>query len=105
MRSRVIKSVFGIYHYIISPALHTLSGSLQACRFTPSCSDYGREALLKLGLIQGSWLTIKRIMRCNPLCEGGFDPLPSSNCHFDPNLRNQEQNDPLYIRPLDTGQD
>jgi hypothetical protein len=47
-----------------------------SCRFTPSCSHYGYEAIEKHGLIRGGWMTIKRIGRCNPLNSGGYDPVP-----------------------------
>jgi putative membrane protein insertion efficiency factor len=46
------------------------------CRFTPSCSQYGVEALQKYGVFKGGWLTIKRISRCHPLNPGGYDPVP-----------------------------
>lgn len=46
------------------------------CRFYPSCSHYGYEALKKYGAIRGSWLTLKRVARCQPLCPGGYDPVP-----------------------------
>ena len=49
------------------------------CRFLPTCSDYGIEAINKYGSIKGSILTIKRIMRCNPLSKGGYDPLIKEN--------------------------
>ena len=48
----------------------------QQCRFTPSCSQYGIEALRAHGVIQGLWLTIKRLARCNPWHHGGHDPVP-----------------------------
>jgi putative membrane protein insertion efficiency factor len=47
-----------------------------ACRFQPTCSNYGLEAIKKYGFIRGGWLTTKRIIRCNPFSEGGFDPVP-----------------------------
>jgi len=47
-----------------------------ACRFQPTCSNYGLEAIRKYGFIRGGWLTAKRIIRCNPFSEGGFDPVP-----------------------------
>ena len=47
-----------------------------SCRFFPSCSHYGYEAITKYGLMKGVWLTAKRLARCHPLHSGGFDPLP-----------------------------
>ncbi|MBP3404147.1 MAG: membrane protein insertion efficiency factor YidD [Alphaproteobacteria bacterium] len=46
------------------------------CRFTPSCSAYGIQALERFGAFKGSWLTIKRILRCNPWGGQGNDPVP-----------------------------
>ena len=46
------------------------------CRFYPSCSDYGYEAVAKYGAIRGSWLALKRVSRCHPLNPGGYDPVP-----------------------------
>jgi len=59
-----------LYQLIISPILGP------KCRFTPSCSHYGIEALKKHGLIKGLWLTIKRIARCHPWGGHGYDPVP-----------------------------
>ena len=47
-----------------------------ACRFQPTCSHYALEAIKKYGFARGSWLAVKRIMRCNPFSEGGYDPVP-----------------------------
>ncbi len=59
-----------IYQYSLSPLLGP------ACRFEPSCSAYGIEALKKYGFWKGSFLTMKRIARCHPWGGSGHDPLP-----------------------------
>jgi len=46
------------------------------CRFFPTCSAYAIEALQKYGWRRGTFLTIKRILRCQPFCKGGYDPVP-----------------------------
>lgn len=47
-----------------------------SCRFTPSCSHYGYEAIEKYGFLKGGWMAIKRISRCHPFHPGGYDPVP-----------------------------
>lgn len=47
-----------------------------ACKYHPTCSNYAIEALEKHGTLKGSWLTVKRICRCNPFSKGGYDPVP-----------------------------
>ena len=59
-----------IYQKFISPGLPS------SCRFYPTCSHYGYEAIEKYGFVKGGWLTIKRIGRCHPLNPGGYDPVP-----------------------------
>ena len=46
------------------------------CRFQPTCSQYAVEAIKKYGFVRGSWMAAKRIVRCNPFTEGGYDPVP-----------------------------
>ncbi|ELY9176242.1 membrane protein insertion efficiency factor YidD [Escherichia coli] len=59
-----------VYQRLISPLLGP------HCRFTPTCSSYGIEALRRFGVIKGSWLTVKRVLKCHPLHPGGDDPVP-----------------------------
>lgn len=58
------------YHKHISPLFP------QACRFYPTCSMYAVEAIERFGVIRGSLLATYRILRCNPFCRGGYDPVP-----------------------------
>lgn len=49
---------------------------IQVCRYHPTCSEFGYQALGKYGLIKGSWLTLLRLLRCTPWHDGGIDPVP-----------------------------
>jgi putative membrane protein insertion efficiency factor len=66
----VLKYLIRGYQLAISPLLGP------RCRFYPSCSQYGIEAIETHGSLRGVWLTMKRISRCHPWHEGGFDPVP-----------------------------
>ena len=57
---------------------HISSHTTPVCRFTPSCSAYALEALEKHGAFFGTLLSLWRILRCNPLCKGGYDPVPET---------------------------
>ncbi len=59
-----------IYRYTISPMLP------KSCRYTPTCSQYGIEAFEKHGVFKGFWLTLKRVLSCNPWGGSGYDPVP-----------------------------
>ena len=68
--TRVVVAILDFYKRAISPWLPP------ACRFEPTCSVYAREAFVRYGLAKGTYLTLKRLMRCHPLHAGGFDPVP-----------------------------
>ncbi|WCT14524.1 membrane protein insertion efficiency factor YidD [Mucilaginibacter jinjuensis] len=76
--SKLIKTIFGyffivlikLYQYLLSPMLGA------SCRYTPTCSQYGIEAIKKHGAFKGGWLTLKRIGRCHPWGGHGHDPVP-----------------------------
>ena len=59
-----------LYQIFLSPYMG------RQCRYTPTCSNYALEALRKHGLLRGSWLAIKRILRCAPWGGSGYDPVP-----------------------------
>ncbi|HEY2847184.1 MAG TPA: membrane protein insertion efficiency factor YidD [Pyrinomonadaceae bacterium] len=65
----LVADILGIYKVMVSPFVPP------ACRFEPTCSEYAREAVEKHGVIRGSWMGLKRILRCQPFCEGGHDPV------------------------------
>lgn len=67
--SRLILGLINLYRRFISPWLPP------SCRFVPTCSSYAFEAVEKYGVQKGSWLAFKRLLRCHPFVEGGFDPL------------------------------
>lgn len=68
--SKLVILIFTFYQRVISPILPN------ACRYHPTCSAYGIEAVKKYGAIKGSWLAIKRIGRCNPWGGHGIDSVP-----------------------------
>jgi len=63
-------AVIRLYQRFISPWLP------KACRFEPSCSEYTAQAILKYGILKGTYLGIRRILRCHPFNPGGLDPVP-----------------------------
>lgn len=67
---QILTGLIRIYRRLFSPLLGP------RCRFYPSCSAYALAALQQHGAARGSWLTLRRIVRCHPLNEGGPDPVP-----------------------------
>jgi len=66
-----------LFIFLIKVYQRTLSRVMPpSCRFYPSCSEYGVQALQKYGIFKGGWLTVKRIARCHPFNPGGYDPVP-----------------------------
>jgi putative membrane protein insertion efficiency factor len=59
-----------LYRRLISP------WKPKSCRFVPTCSQYAMDAYRQHGSLRGSWLTLRRLLRCHPLCEPGHDPVP-----------------------------
>lgn len=66
----IVLALIRFYKQFLSPFL----GS--NCRFYPSCSQYTYQAIEKYGVLKGGWMGIKRIARCQPFAQGGFDPVP-----------------------------
>lgn len=66
----LVRGVHRLYKVTISPLLGN------NCRFHPTCSDYALESLETHGLFKGGWLSFKRVVKCHPWCDGGFDYVP-----------------------------
>lgn len=73
---KILILIIRVYQYLLSPLLGP------SCRFYPSCSCYAQEALERHGVIKGSWLALRRLLRCHPWHPGGVDPVPGQD---DPN--------------------
>ena len=62
------------YQLLISPLLGN------NCRFHPTCSCYAHQAIERFGVTKGSWLSMRRILKCHPFNEGGYDPVSEPDC-------------------------
>ena len=67
---RLLIGLLRAYQYTLSPLLG------RSCRFFPTCSDYAIEAIGRYGAIKGSYLAVRRVLRCHPWHPGGYDPVP-----------------------------
>jgi putative membrane protein insertion efficiency factor len=67
---RVAFGLLWLYKRAVSPYLPS------RCRFHPTCSEYAAEAIDRHGMFRGGWLTLKRLVRCTPFFQGGYDPVP-----------------------------
>jgi putative membrane protein insertion efficiency factor len=65
----IVVRALGVYKLIVSPLLPS------ACRFHPTCSEYMRQAVEEYGAVKGLWMGLRRLARCHPLHEGGYDPV------------------------------
>ena len=77
--SSILKFLFRLYQWTVSPFLHVIGGPGCGCRYEPSCSHYAIQAIETHGAGRGSWLAMKRIFRCHPWGGFGFDPVPEKD--------------------------
>ena len=73
-----MRGILLVYKRGVSPLLHAVAGVTGACRFQPTCSEYAALAVATHGPLRGGWLALRRVLRCHPLCSGGFDPVPGT---------------------------
>ena len=73
MLRKIFIGLIRFYQYAISPYLPP------HCRYTPTCSTYAVEAIGRFGILRGGWMALRRIGRCHPWHEGGYDPLPKDS--------------------------
>jgi putative membrane protein insertion efficiency factor len=67
---QTLQLLLRMYKRLVSPALP------HSCRFVPTCSEYAVDAIEEYGALRGSWLALKRLLRCQPFARAGYDPAP-----------------------------
>ncbi len=67
--ARSLVMLLAVYKRLISPVLPS------ACKFHPTCSEYARDAVVRYGAARGSWMALRRLLRCRPFSPGGYDPV------------------------------
>ena len=72
-----VRIAYRLYKSVISPILHAFSPG--QCLYLPTCSEYAYVALVRFGVLRGSWLALRRFARCHPFAKGGLDPVPNRN--------------------------
>lgn len=72
LSKRILLAMVGGYRRFVSPLLPS------SCIYTPTCSRYAEIAVERFGALRGSWLAVRRILRCHPFRKGGFDPVPNT---------------------------
>jgi hypothetical protein len=70
--------MLSLYKRGVSPVLHAAVGMAGACRFQPTCSEYAALAVATYGPVRGGSMALLRVLRCQPFCRGGFDPVPGT---------------------------
>lgn len=71
--NRMVRALISLYQMSVSPVLGN------RCRFHPTCSEYAKEAIALHGILRGAALGVRRLLRCHPWHEGGFDPVPNKH--------------------------
>lgn len=72
MGKNLLLFLLSVFMLLVRPLL----GPRGVCRFTPTCSQYAKEAITKHGVLKGVWLSFIRVLKCHPFHAGGYDPVP-----------------------------
>jgi putative membrane protein insertion efficiency factor len=73
-RERAAGALLAVYKRGLAPLLHVVMPS--QCKYLPTCSEYAYVAIVRHGWVRGSWLAVRRVVRCHPFAMGGHDPVP-----------------------------